>query len=122
MYKYFKGSPSILVVDKFILVYAGLELPSKYKVLTIDEILYFQPVQYNIWGRAHVGKYYELPDGYKVVCGHTPIHNITTVTKPEDVSIVKHGSYIYIDCGGVFKDSFGKHVCLRLNDMEEFYV
>lgn len=119
LYKYFRKIPRMKIVDKFILVHAGLDLPSWYKRLSIDEILKSQTIHYNIWGRYHIGKYYELPDKYKVICGHTPVQNIARGMKAEDVSIVKHGSYIYLDCGGVFG---GKHACLRLDDMEEFYV
>ena len=122
LYRYFRKLPRMIKVDKFILVHAGVYLPSNYKEFTIDELLKDQTLDYNIWGRSHVGKYYELPNDYKIVCGHTPVQNIINCEKPSDVQIVSHGSYIYIDCGGVFKDSFGKHACLRLDDMEEFYV
>ena len=121
LYRYFRKLPRILMVDKFILVHAGFYLPRNYKELAIDELLKEQTLDYNIWGRSHIGNLYELPDNYKIICGHTPVQNIIECNSKDDVKIVKQGSYIYLDCGGVFKNSFGKHGCIRLDDMEEFY-
>lgn len=119
LYSYFRKLPRFLVVDKYILVHAGLDLSFDYKDLSIDEILKAQTLQYNIWGRSHIGKYYELPSGHKIICGHTPVQNIASFKNMKDTEIVKHGSYVYLDCGGVFG---GKHACLRLDDFKEFYV
>lgn len=119
LYKYFKGLPTIVVVDKFILVHAGLYLPNNYKDLSLEDILNAQFLDYNIWSRSHVDNYYELSNNYKIICGHTPVQNIVEFDSLKSAKMVNQGSYIYLDCGGVFG---GNHACLRLDDMQEFYV
>jgi serine/threonine protein phosphatase 1 len=55
-----------------------------------------------------------------IIFGHTP-----TMIYPENPNpgkIIKSQTYINIDCGCGFRDRGGKLGCLRLEDMEEFYV
>ena len=56
----------------------------------------------------------------KLIFGHTP-----TLTYPQmhgRAEILFTDTYINIDCGAVFHEAGGKLACLRLDDMEVFYV
>ena len=55
-----------------------------------------------------------------LVFGHTP-----TLTYPQmhgKAEVLFTDTYINIDCGAVFHEAGGKLACLRLDDMEVFYV
>ena len=55
-----------------------------------------------------------------LVFGHTP-----TLTYPQlhgRAEVLFTDTYINIDCGAVFREAGGKLACLRLDDMEVFYV
>ncbi len=55
-----------------------------------------------------------------LIFGHTP-----TLTYPQmhgRAEILFTDTYINIDCGAVFHEAGGKLACLRLDDMEVFYV
>lgn len=52
--------------------------------------------------------------------GHTP-----TLTYPQlhgSAEVLMTETYINLDCGAVFQEAGGKLACLRLDDMEVFYV
>lgn len=119
LYKYIKSLPYYMVVDKFILVHAGLFFPENYKDLSLDEFLSVQEEEVSLWDRSNVGSDKQFKD-YKIICGHTPVQSITNSTS--DVKIVHTPGHIYIDCGCCFKSANGKLACLRLDDMKEFYV
>ncbi len=56
----------------------------------------------------------------KLIFGHTP-----TLTYPQmqgRAEVLFTDTYINIDCGAVFHEAGGKLACLRLDDMEVFYV
>ncbi len=56
----------------------------------------------------------------KLIFGHTP-----TLTYPQlhgKAEVLFTDTYINIDCGAVFREAGGKLACLRLDDMEVFYV
>ncbi len=120
LYKYIKKLPFVKVVDKFILVHAGLYFPNNCNELTIEEFINIQEEDICLWDRSNVGSIDNTFKDYKVIVGHTPVQSITN--SYEDVKIIHHGSAIYIDCGCVFKRANGKLACLCLDNMEEFYI
>lgn len=115
VYNYVKNLPLIKVVDKFILVHAGFE--SYDDNVELDEFL-TQSENTCVWSRANIGNEKKYRD-YTVICGHTPVQNIEEGCN----SILKRYGTIYIDCGCCFGENVnGQLSCLRLDDMEEFYV
>lgn len=115
VYDYVKELPLIKVIDKFILVHAGFE--SYDDSLELDKFL-TQSEDICVWSRKNIGNEKKYRD-YTVICGHTPVQNIEEGCN----SILKRYGTIYIDCGCCFGKSVnGQLACLRLDDMEEFYV
>lgn len=119
LYNYIRKLPFIKVVDKFILVHAGLYLPSNLNDLTIEELIDLQEEDICLWNRSNIGKERKFKD-YTIICGHTPVQSITN--NYDDVKILHREGYVYIDCGCVFSNANGKLGCLRLDDIKEFYV
>lgn len=122
LYKYFKKLPLIKVVDKFILVHAGLTLPRRCDMFELDELLDFQREKDNLWTRKYLRSNLKYKD-YTIICGHTPVISlITDIRNSDDVKFVHRPGHIFIDCGCTYKKYAGRLGCLRLDDMEEFYV
>lgn len=119
LYGYFKQLPMYEIVGNNILVHAGLKLPTNYKGMGIDEIMKYQNEEMLLWSRDHIGKEKKIT-GYNIICGHTPVQDITG--NYNDVKILYRKGTYYIDCGCVFKEKNGKLACLRLEDKAEFYV
>ena len=117
--KYLKKLPFIKVVDRFILVHAGVYFPQNYEELTIDEFIELQEEDICLWERSHIGNEKKFKD-YTVVVGHTPVQTITNDI--ENVKMLHRNGYIYIDGGCCFEKANGKLLCLRLDDMKEFSV
>ena len=117
--KYLKRRPLVKVVDdKYILVHAELTLPSGYEEMTLDELLSQQNADDNLWSREKVGIECKFKD-YVIISGHTPVQSITG--DPSTNQMVRIGNNIYIDCGCAYGEQ-GTLGCLRLDDLEEFYV
>lgn len=116
IYNYIKRLPIIKVVDKFILVHAGLKFSGDYNSLELEQFLN-QDEQNSLWTRDNIGAEKQYKD-YTVVCGHTPIQAI--LNNSDSPQILKRFGTIYIDCGCCFQG--GKLSCLRLDDMKEFYI
>ena len=115
VYSYVKELPLIKVVDKFIFVHSGFE--NYDDSLELDEFL-AQSEDICVWSRENIGKEKKYRD-YTVICGHTPVQNIEDGCN----TILKRCGTIYIDCGCCFSAMVnGQLACLRLDDMEEFYV
>lgn len=119
LYDYISKLPLYKIVDNFILIHAGLHFPSNYEKMTAYELLSAQQEKDFLWNRENIGNE-KCIKGYTIICGHTPVQLITR--SREDVKILKQNDNIYMDCGCVFEDIGGKLACLRLDDMEEFYV
>ena len=119
IYNYIKKLPFIEVVDKFILVHAGLYFPKDYENMTIDEFISIQEEEICINTRANVDNEKKFKD-YTVICGHTTVQSITD--NYEDTKILHRNGTIYIDCGCFSRNSLGKLACLRLDDLKEFYI
>lgn len=118
LYKYIKRLPIVKVVDKFILVHAGLYFPKDFDYLELEEFLK-QEEDTCLWDRSNIGNEKKYRD-YTVICGHTPVQSINNSNK--DIKIKYAYGTIYIDCGCCFEKANGKLACLRLNDMKEFYI
>ena len=118
--EFIKGLPLYEIVDNYILVHAGINLPQNVDGLFVKEIMNAQRKDDLIWDRTFIksDKYIE---GYTVVCGHTP-----TINKEDyegKMSKIKHSKgKIMIDCGAFYKEYNGRLGCLRLDDMKEFYI
>lgn len=118
LYKYIKRLPIVKVVDKFILVHAGLYFPKDFDCLKLEEFLN-QEEDVCLWDRSNIGNEKQYKD-YTIICGHTPVQVINNSN--DDVKIKKAYGTLYIDCGCCFKQANGKLACLRLDDMKEFYI
>lgn len=118
MYKYIKNLQVIKIIDKFILVHAGLNFFNNYNELELKEFLSNQDEETCLWTRENIDNEKQFKD-YTIICGHTPIQVISNDYN-EEVQILKRKGTIYIDCGCCFEN--GKLACLRLDDMKEFYV
>jgi len=99
----------------FFLSHAGLEFNEK-----TGELLNTQYRDFMLWAREEFlhQNLSNVPDGTYVIFGHTPTFTIDKKPK-EQATIWKQNHKIGIDCGAVFG---GRMACLRLEDMEEFYV
>ena len=116
LYSYILGLPKIKVLGKFIIVHAGLFLPKFHDKLSIEELLEYQYDSYNLWTNESVYTDEQYKD-YTIICGHKTVQSITGNSK-----ILHKKGRIFIDCGCGFTHSNGKLACLRLDDMEEFYI
>ena len=89
---------------------SGVENP------TIDDMLnalIIAPEYEILWGRDCYPQ--EVPFGYKVIHGHTPVHHLWNT---DSIKQYSNGDFINVDCGC----ASGKRLaCLRLDDMQEFY-
>lgn len=115
--KFLKNLTYIKVIDKFILVHAGLQFSNDSDNLSLKDFVKTQKEDDCLWDRSNIGNERKYKD-YTVICGHTPVQLIAN--NSDDVRIIKRYETIYIDCGCVFLN--GKLACLRLDDMAEFYV
>ena len=119
LYRYIRKLPIVLVVDKYVLVHAGLYLPKNYNDLSLEELVQLQEEAISLWSRENLYSDAKYKD-YKIICGHTPVQAINN--RYDDVKIIHTKGHIYIDCGACFKEANGKLSCLRLNDLKEFYI
>lgn len=119
LYKYIKNLPIIKVVDKFILLHAGLYLPKNCNKLTLEELLELQEEDINLWTRDYIYSDAQYRD-YKIICGHSVVQTINN--NYENPKIIHRQGHIFIDCGCCFEKANGKLACLRLDDMKEFYI
>ena len=119
LYKYIKNLPVIKVIDKFILVHAGLYLPQNYNELELEELLELQEEDTNIWTREYINSDRQYKD-YKIICGHSIVQYIDK--ESDEAKIIHRKGHIFIDCGCIFKELKGRLAVLRLDDMKEFYI
>ncbi|MBR2743506.1 MAG: hypothetical protein IKD89_07945 [Clostridia bacterium] len=61
----------------------------------------------------------KLYDDRILVFGHTPTFEFG---KKYTGRIIKTDSFINVDCGAMYRDKGGRLGCVRLDDLEEFYV
>lgn len=117
---YLKERPLYKIVDKYILVHAGL-LAIPLENININDYMNQQDSEYLLWERNDL-VYNPIPSDhilsdYTIIFGHTPTVYLNGI-KP--MQIFKKDNLIGIDCGSCFKG--GRLACLRLDDMKEFYV
>ena len=115
LYKYLEKLDIVKIVNNYILVHAGFYMPNNYKDLTIDELLKCQSADYNLWDRSWIDNPKKL-DNYTIITGHTP----TLLIGDGTPKINYLNGNICIDCGATFDG--GKLACLRLEDLQEFYI
>jgi len=94
----------------FILVHGGLASFDKDKTLEA-----YAKGDKSLWERPNFDKGYYCEKNKYVVVGHTP----TILTNDCNAKILHCEDIIDIDCGAAYG---GKLACLRLDDMQEFYV
>ena len=115
--EYIKEMPLYLELKvgerEFILVHAGLEGYEESKPLDS-----YTPKQL-LWARQEFDtRLWEDKNKFLIV-GHTPTMMISRQAPP---MIYKKCGIIDIDCGEAYRRHGGRLGCLRLDDMEEFYV
>jgi serine/threonine protein phosphatase 1 len=116
IYDYIRRLSLTKVVGKYILVHAGMSSYNDY--LELDEFLR-QTEETCLWSRENIANEKKYRD-YTIICGHTPVQAI--LNNADNPKILRRYGTIYIDCGCCFKIINGKLACLRLDDMQEFYV
>ena len=110
--------------NKFILVHAGLKFDNKNTDCSVEDFMLSQDKEVLLWDRSNIYSNKQFQD-YTTIQGHTTVQYISkklekfNIKVPND-RIINRGGNIYIDCGACFTD--GKLACLRLDDMEEFYI
>lgn len=120
LYIYIKNLPLYKIVDKYILVHAGLIYPKNMNNLSLEEFLSKQSIKNCLWSKNHINNEQQYKN-YTVICGHTSTHDVEGKRGSSDPSIIVHRKgTIYIDCGCTFSD--GRLGCLRLDDLNEFYI
>lgn len=119
LYDYLKSLPKYKIIDKYILVHAGINILDDFKDVTIEELMLVQEDDILLWDRNFVNSSDYFKD-YTVICGHTP--TINYITENKKAKILYSQGKIMIDCGATFVDSNGRLGCLRLDDLEEFYI
>lgn len=73
-----------------------------------------------IWGRPTPDTPRPFADSTAIV-GHTPT-SLLTGEEASPLTIWHENGIIDIDCGCAFRSAFSRLACLRLDDMQEFYV
>lgn len=119
LFEYLTNLPVYKVIDKFILVHAGINIPENAEELTVEELMNSQDQDSLLWSRSFINSNAQFKD-FTVICGHTPTVNYMTDNKK--AKILYSQGKIMIDCGAYFTDSNGRLGCLRLDDLEEFYI
>ena len=110
----FKAFEELTMPDgrRFVMTHSGIEHFNPQKALSeyaLDDFINARPQQGD--------RFY---DDRTLIFGHTP-----TLTYPQmhgRAEVLFTDTYINIDCGAVFREAGGKLACLRLDDMEVFYV
>jgi serine/threonine protein phosphatase 1 len=121
---FIKNLPYYKMVDKYILCHAGIRVPENPSVMKIEEILENQNTNDFLWIREDFYNRKAIV-GYTVIFGHTPSVYIDECSISDDGEFCawhdnKYKDKICIDCWAA--QSFGRLCCIRLDDLEEFYV
>lgn len=106
-YKYLKVNGR-----KFLLVHAGVAATDNYPDLKISEV----PEQILVW--AHIGLNDNPYNDVTLIVGHTPTFSYGEEFDGK-IAHGKNDTIFHIDCGCAYGRTLG---CLRLDDMQEFYV
>lgn len=119
-YNYIHKLPNYTILNEYFLVHSGLniDLPLVVEddIIKIKETVDLQ-ISKDIYNYFISNDIHYIPKKYfdkKIIVGHTPTLNFGKAN-------IHYGSNcIDIDCGATYKG--GKLGCLRLDDLEEFYV
>lgn len=111
---YLISLPYIHILDKFILVHGDFILPENHEKLSLNELLELQDEHNCIYGRD-LAMNNEYLEGFTIILGHTIV---MIFDRSKECILHKEGK-ILIDCGAAIGRTLG---CLRLDDMEEYYV
>ncbi len=112
MIDYIKALPTYFVLDKHVMVHAGVDVGVPLK--DIKQFVSDQDTETLIWLRPEFSKM--KIDGYTIIFGHTPTYYMERI---HPMKIWHSQGKIGIDCGSCFDG--GQLGCLRLDDMREFY-
>ena len=114
---YLQECEPFIILDKYILVHAGIDVSKFNFDLSIKENLMNQDTQYLLWERDDfIYDRNKFLKDYTIIFGHTP----TEFMQYDDPMKIWHSrNRIGIDCGACFTG--GRLACLRLDDMKEFY-
>lgn len=107
---YLSELPRYTVIDNYVLVHAGLS--TNPNVSTLEEAIHISTDDDFLWSRDFIYKDKKI-DNYTVICGHTQTANFGSD------HIIRFKNNILIDCGCASNKTLG---CLRLEDMNEFYI
>lgn len=116
--KFISVLPKYLIIDNYILVHAGVEIPEDFDS-SVEVLMDLQDEDMLLWDREFITSDKTI-NGYTVVCGHTPTMMFSD--KSKKASITHLNGKILIDCGAHFSQNRGRLGCLRLDDMKEFYI
>lgn len=109
--EYLRNLPKFIIIDKFLLVHAGLNV--FYENTPLETALENSiDTDALLWNRSFFPSIYSVKD-YTVIMGHSRVQSFGRN------SIMFNKNKILIDCG--CSDENGRLACLRLDDMEEFY-
>lgn len=122
------SSYSEIEQDKYLDFIASLELTHELQINNQTYLLCHAGIRFDkdiplinrehandiVWMRDEFYYFEPVPDKYIVIFGHTPTKNISGKWE-----IWRNKNKICIDCGAAYG---GKLACLRLNDMQEFYI
>ena len=127
MHNYLQSIPNYVIFGPYILVHAGIECCYPHK----ENVQHFMDRQKEDdlhWIRSSFFSFSAIPN-HTVIFGHTPTDRLYKKINREEITPMRiwfdpiHQDKIGIDCGGYFGESFGGRIgCLRLNDMQIFYV
>lgn len=117
--EYLNKLPTYEIIDSFILVHAGIDIPDDLSHLNINKLMKSQNQEALLWDREFVSSNQYI-NGYTVICGHTP--TLRFIQHGETASIIHRMGKILIDCGAYLHKEGGRLACLRLDDYKEFYI
>jgi serine/threonine protein phosphatase 1 len=121
---YIKALPLYKTIDSYILVHSGLNMSGLKLNLDINGIIEAQEEDDFLWSREDFYNF-KAVDDYTIIFGHTPTPFLRNQTENYNFRIWHDENYkdkIGIDSGATFEEIGGMLSCLRLNDMEEFYI
>lgn len=123
LYQYLKQLPYYFIVDKNILVHAGVVVPPNYKKdIPIERVMELQSERDLIWSRDLFYKNSAI-DGYTVIFGHTITRKMQKIEGKDSVwfdPIWK--DKIGIDCCAVDSNGKGRLACIDIDTKEVFYI
>jgi serine/threonine protein phosphatase 1 len=123
MLQYLRNRSLYKVINKYILCHSGIVIPDN--IIDINEIMQLQSKEDILWSREEFFNQPGIKD-YTIIFGHTPTIYMyeSRGQKCEHPLKIWHDEQykdkIGIDCGATF--DIGQLACIRLDDMEEFYI